>query len=84
MEHEAYALRQKVAVREEIKSVLDAWVRAEGKQREAEQAELSRTVIANVEKQLSDAKLQKDILADAVQSIESAPSSVTKISGHAS
>lgn len=72
LEHEAYTLRQRSAVRDEIKNVLDAHVRHEAQQRELEQQELVKTVMENVRKQLGDGKFQKDVLADAVASLESA------------
>jgi len=70
LEHESFALKQKVALAAEVKSVLDAWVRHEAQVREAEQAELVSTVLSNVQAQLSDKKLQKDILLASVAEIE--------------
>jgi hypothetical protein len=70
LEHESFALKQKVALAAEVKSVLDAWVRHEAQVREAEQAELVNTVLKNVQAQLGDKKLQKDILLASVAEIE--------------
>ncbi|KAK4049574.1 atp4 subunit B of the stator stalk of mitochondrial F1F0 ATP synthase [Microbotryomycetes sp. JL201] len=70
LEHETFALKQQAALTAEIKSVLDAWVRHEAQVREAEQRELVQTVMANVQKQLGDKKLQRDILVSSVQEIE--------------
>lgn len=69
-EHEIFKLKQKMAVKDEIKSILDGWVRVETQAREAEQAELVKTVLANVNKQLQDPKFQKDVLATSVAEIE--------------
>lgn len=69
-EHEVFKLKQKMAVKDEIKSILDGWVRVETQAREAEQAELVKTVVANVTKQLEDPKFQKEIMANSVAEIE--------------
>lgn len=71
LEHESFALKQKVTLAAEVKSVLDGWVRHEAQVREAEQADLVKTILANVQSQLTDKKLQKDILAASVAEIES-------------
>ncbi|KAK4047344.1 atp4 subunit B of the stator stalk of mitochondrial F1F0 ATP synthase [Microbotryomycetes sp. JL221] len=70
LEHETFALKQQAALTSEIKSVLDAWVRHEAQVREAEQRDLVQTVVTNVQKQLGDKKLQRDILVSSVQEIE--------------
>ncbi|CAH7666874.1 hypothetical protein BY996DRAFT_8685261 [Phakopsora pachyrhizi] len=70
-EHEVFKLKQKIAVKDEIKSVLDGWVRAETQAREAEQAELVKKVIESVQKQLEDPRFQKDILQNSITEIES-------------
>lgn len=71
LEHETFALKQQATLTAEVKSVLDSWVRHEAQVREAEQRELVQTVLANVQKQLGDKKLQRDILAAGVAEIES-------------
>ena len=53
-----------------MKAVLDSWVRFEQQEKENEQAELTKTVIANVLKSLQDEKVQKEILANAVAEID--------------
>lgn len=70
LEHESFALRQKVALAGEIKSTLDSWVRFEAQQREDEQRQLVQGVIDKVSKELSNPQLQKDIVANAVADIE--------------
>lgn len=53
-----------------MKAVLDSWVRFEQQEKENEQAELTKTVIANVLKSLQDDRVQKEILANAVAEID--------------
>ena len=62
--------RQKVQLASEVKSVLDSWVRYEQQAKESEQAELAKTVIANVLKNIQDEKTQKEILVGAVAEVE--------------
>lgn len=71
LEHETFALKQQATLTAEVKAVLDSWVRHEAQVREAEQRELVQTVLANVQKQLGDKKLQRDILVAGVAEIES-------------
>jgi len=54
----------------ELKQVLDSWVRYEQQAKEAEQAELAKTVIERVLKLLQDQKSQKDIVLGAVADLE--------------
>jgi F-type H+-transporting ATPase subunit b len=54
----------------ELKAVLDSWVRYEQQAKEAEQAQLAKSVIEKVLKSLSDEKAQKDILLSAVAEVE--------------
>ncbi|GAA5856601.1 hypothetical protein JCM8547_005884 [Rhodosporidiobolus lusitaniae] len=70
LEHETFKLKQEAAVATEIKSVLDSWVRHEAQLREQEQADLVQTVLGNVQKQLTDKKLQRDILLSSVAEVE--------------
>ncbi|KAM0749551.1 ATP synthase F0 sector subunit 4 [Meredithblackwellia eburnea MCA 4105] len=70
LEHETFVLRQKGQLAAEVKSVLDAWVRHEAQVREAEQADLVKTVLENVQKGLQDKKLQRDILLSSIAEIE--------------
>lgn len=71
LEASTFALKQQTALAAELKSVLDSWVRYEQQQKESEQAELTKTVIDNVMKSISDPKVQKDTLTEAVAEIES-------------
>ncbi|KAJ8293153.1 ATP synthase subunit 4, mitochondrial [Rhodotorula toruloides] len=70
LEHETFRLKQQAAIAADIKSVLDSWVRFEAQVREQEQRDLVETVVSNVQKQLTDKKLQKDILVAAVAEVE--------------
>ncbi|KAI0715949.1 ATP synthase [Fomitopsis betulina] len=70
LEAEAFVQQQKVALATEVKAVLDSWVRFEQQEKENEQAELTKTVIANVLKSLQDDRVQKEILANAVAEID--------------
>jgi len=70
LESEIFAKRQQVAMAAELKQVLDSWVRYEQQAKEAEQAELAKTVIERVLKTLQDDKSQKDILLGAVSELE--------------
>ncbi|KAH9930266.1 ATP synthase [Fomitopsis serialis] len=70
LEAEAFVQQQKVALASEVKAVLDSWVRFEQQEKENEQAELTKTVIANVLKSLNDEKVQKEILTSAIVEID--------------
>ncbi|KAK0233763.1 ATP synthase [Armillaria fumosa] len=70
LEASTFTLKQQTALAAELKSVLDSWVRYEQQQKESEQAELTKTVIDNVMKSISDPKVQKDTLTEAVAEIE--------------
>ncbi|KWU45855.1 ATP synthase F0 sector subunit 4 [Rhodotorula sp. JG-1b] len=70
LEHETFRLRQQAAIAAEIKSVLDSHVRHEAQLREQEQRDLVQTVLSNVQKQLTDKKLQRDILLSSVAEVE--------------
>jgi F-type H+-transporting ATPase subunit b len=61
----------------ELKAVLDSWVRYEQSVKEAEQAQLAKSVIDKVLKSLSDEKAQKDVLLASVVEIESKQASLT-------
>jgi len=70
LEAENFVQQQKVAVVGELKSVLDSWARYEQQLKESEQAELTKTVVANVLASLKDERNQRDILLSAVAEIE--------------
>jgi F-type H+-transporting ATPase subunit b len=53
-----------------VKAVLDSWVRYEQQQKESEQLELTKSVIAKVMADLQDEKVQKDILTSAIAEVE--------------
>lgn len=56
MEAEAFELKQAVAFNQDVKGVLDSWVRQEAAAREAEQSQLVSKVISAVKEKLTDAK----------------------------
>ncbi|KAG1739015.1 ATP4, subunit B of the stator stalk of mitochondrial F1F0 ATP synthase [Suillus lakei] len=70
LEADAFVQKQKVALTSEVKAVLDSWVRYEQQQKESEQLELAKSVIAKVMADLQDEKVQKDILTSAVAEVE--------------
>ncbi|KAG6865691.1 hypothetical protein C0991_000305 [Blastosporella zonata] len=70
LESETFVQQQKVAVAAEVKSVLDSWVRYEQQQKESEQADLTKNVVAKVLASIQDEKTQRDIINAAVLEIE--------------
>ncbi|KAJ8657177.1 hypothetical protein O0I10_006993 [Lichtheimia ornata] len=70
IEAEAFALKQQVAVAQEVKSTLDSWVRHEANLREREQKQLAAYLIEKVKKDLEDPAIQKQILDQAVADVE--------------
>lgn len=70
LENESFVQRQKVVLAGELKSVLDSWARYEQQQKENEQVELAKSVIAKVLAGLKDEKTQKDILTNSIAEVE--------------
>lgn len=70
LEHENFRLAQESAVKAELKSVLDSWVRFEQQQREAEQIALVQSVRAGVEERLADAGFKRQLLEEALTQVE--------------
>lgn len=70
LEAESFELKQKVNVTNEAKSVLDSWIRYEAQVRQLEQQQLSSNVIAKIQNDLKDPKLQDKILAQAITDVE--------------
>ena len=70
LEAESFVQGQKVALAAEAKAVLDSWVRFEQQAKEAEQAELAKSVIAKVMATVRDEKTQREILNGAIAEIE--------------
>ncbi|KAI8813981.1 hypothetical protein BJ742DRAFT_746713 [Cladochytrium replicatum] len=71
LEAEAYQLKQKVQFTNEVKSVLDAWVRHEANIREQEQKQLATAVIEKIKEKLNDPKTQLQLLNESISEIES-------------
>ncbi|KAJ3415071.1 atp4 subunit B of the stator stalk of mitochondrial F1F0 ATP synthase [Chytridiales sp. JEL 0842] len=70
LEAQVYELKQKVAFSNEVRSVLDSWVRHEAGVREREQKMLTESVIAKIKAQLADPKTQNAILTETVAQVE--------------
>lgn len=77
-EKDAFELKQRTELAAEVKNVLDSWVRFEAQQREAEQNQLTESVIANVTAALKGDKAQKQIIDGAVAEIERAYNTLTR------
>ena len=70
VEHENFLLAQENAVKAEVKSVLDSWVRFEAQQREAEQVALVNTITSSVEAELAKPAFRKQLLEEALTQVE--------------
>ncbi|KAG2215332.1 hypothetical protein INT45_011173 [Circinella minor] len=70
IEAEAFALKQQVAVAQEVKGTLDSWVRHEANVREREQKQLAAFLIEKIQKDLQDPAIQNQILEQAVADVE--------------
>ncbi|TYJ59205.1 hypothetical protein B9479_000194 [Cryptococcus floricola] len=70
LEHANFVLAQENAVKAELKSVLDSWVRYEQQQREAEQVALVKSIQANVESELAKPAFKKQLLEEALSQVE--------------
>lgn len=70
LEAETFELQQKLAVTAAAKSTLDSWVRFEQAQRQLEQEQLLKSVLDKVNVEISSAKFQERVLAEAVTDIE--------------
>ena len=70
LESDAFVQKQKVALAAEVKAVLDSWARFEQQQKESEQADLAKSVIAKVLSTVKDEKTQRDILNGAIAEVD--------------
>lgn len=70
LEHSNFLLAQEAAVKQELKSVLDSWVRYEQQQREQEQVALVNSVTANVASELAKPAVKKQLLEEALAKVE--------------
>lgn len=70
LEHANFQLSQENAVKAELKSVLDSWVRYEQQQRESEQAALVQSVQAAVDAEITKPAFKKQLLEEAVARVE--------------
>ncbi|CAI5757865.1 unnamed protein product [Candida verbasci] len=69
-ESDSFVLKQKLAVHNEAKSVLDSWVRFENQQRQIEQEQLANFVIEKVQKDIENQKFQERVLQEALNDVE--------------
>jgi len=70
LEAQAYELEQKVNVAHDMKTTLDSWVRWEGQVKQQQQKELADSVMATIEKELSNESTLKKILDQSVRDVE--------------
>lgn len=70
LEAKAFEVQQRVNFATEAKSVLDSWVRYEAGVRQREQKELADSVIAKIQKDIQNPKVQASILQQAIQDVE--------------
>lgn len=70
LEHRNFELQQEVAVKTELKQVLDSWVRFEQQQRESEQADLVRSVQRAVDAEIAKPAFQKQLIEEAIAHVE--------------
>ena len=70
LESEAFKRAQEVEIAAKAKEVLDSWVRYEASVRQREQADLAKSVIAEVEQALKDKSTQDKILSQAIAQSE--------------
>jgi len=70
IEHKNFTLQQEVALKTELKTVLDSWVRYEQQQRESEQIQLVKSVQAAVDAELAKPAFKKQLLEEALSHVE--------------
>lgn len=70
LEAESFELKQQIAVANEAKATLDAWVRFEQQQRQLEQEQLIQSVLEKVNKEIANPKFQDKVLAESVAEVE--------------
>jgi len=70
LEHQTYGIKQSIVVSQEIKSVLDSWVRYEANVRDAEQKKLTSHLAEKIQTDLQDPKVQQQLLQQAIADVE--------------
>jgi len=70
LEHQTYEIKQNIAASQEIKSVLDSWVRYEANVRDAEQKKLASYLAEKIQTDLQDPKVQQQLLQQAITDVE--------------
>ena len=61
--------RQRVGLAAEVKAVLDSWIRCEQQEKENKQAQLVKSVVDNVTKNIFEEMTQRDVLVWAVSEL---------------
>ena len=69
-EAESFQFKQQIAVANEAKATLDAWVRFEQQQRQMEQEQLIKSVLEKVNSEIANPKFQERVLAESVAEVE--------------
>ena len=70
LEAKAFETQQRVNFASEAKSVLDSWVRYEAGVRQREQKELADSIIAKIQKDIQNPKVQQQILQQSIADVE--------------
>lgn len=70
LEAESFQFKQQIAVANEAKATLDAWVRFEQQQRQLEQQQLTKSVLEKVNSEIANPKFQERVLAESVAEVE--------------
>ncbi|KAF8476866.1 hypothetical protein BDZ91DRAFT_708247 [Kalaharituber pfeilii] len=70
LEAKTFELEQRVQFVNEIKSVLDSWVRYEAQVKQRQQKELAESLIAKVKKELENPKTLQQILQQSIMDVE--------------
>jgi len=70
LEAKTFELEQRVHFANEVKSVLDSWVRYEAQVKQRQQKELAETLIAKVKKELESPKTLQQILQQSIADVE--------------
>jgi Mitochondrial ATP synthase B chain precursor (ATP-synt_B) len=80
LEADAFVRRQRVGLAAEVKAVLDSLVYFEQQEKENKQAQLAKSVVNNVTKNILEKMTQRDVLAWAVSELSMSSSPFPPIS----
>lgn len=70
LEAKTFELKQQVDLAHEAKSVLDSWVRYEASVRQLQQRQVTESVLAKVQSELSNPKFQDRVLQQSITEVE--------------